>query len=223
MVVNDRPYNSWGCCKCTGTAHCISFGGHDTSPIDRLIIPPPLRKAILDDLHKGHMGTEKMKSLARQTCWWPEIDDDIRTTVKNCEACLHKMKYRPKDWTPWPDSYLPWQRVHADYCGPFLNQYYALVIIDSYSKWPEVFLTNTPTTAFTMQVLRKLFSREGIPQVLVTDNGSQFIATDIKTWLDSIGCRHLRTIYRHPSSNGAAEEMIRTMKSAIWSAGKRTL
>ena len=190
---------------------------------DRLIIPPSLRKAILDDLHKGHMGMEKMKSLARQTCWWPEVDEDIRSTVKNCAACLQKLKYRPKDWTPWPESYVPWQRVHADFCGPFLNHYYALVVIDSYSKWPEVFLTNTPTATFTMQALRKLFSREGIPQVLVTDNGSQFVATDMKTWLDSIGCRHLRTAPRHPCSNGAAENLVRTVKSAISSADPKTL
>ena len=49
---------------------------------------------------KEHMSIEEMKSLARQTCEWPEIDDDIRTTVKNYEACLHMMKYRPEGWNP---------------------------------------------------------------------------------------------------------------------------
>ncbi|MBM6549377.1 hypothetical protein, partial [Streptococcus dysgalactiae] len=39
---------------------------------DRLRIPPPLRKYILDDLPKDHMGIEKVISLARQEVWWPE-------------------------------------------------------------------------------------------------------------------------------------------------------
>ena len=189
---------------------------------DRLVIPPPLRKTVLDELHKGHMGVEKMKSLARQMCWWPELDADICTTAKNCESCLHKIRTRPKNWTPWPESYIPWQRVHMDFCGPFMNRYYALVLIDSFSKWPEVFFTTTPTTSFVIQVLRKCFSREGIPQVLVTDNGSQFCATEMKAWLDSIGCRHLRTAPRHPCSNGAAENLVKTVKSAIASANPKT-
>ncbi|VDP93708.1 unnamed protein product [Echinostoma caproni] len=169
------------------------------------------------------MGVEKMKSLARQMCWWPELDADIYATAKNCESCLHKLRTRPKNWTPWPESYIPWQRVHLDFCGPFLNRYYALVLIDSYSKWPEVFFTTTPTTSFVIQVLRKCFSREGIPQVLVTDNGSQFCATEMKLWMDSIGCRHLRTAPRHPCSNGAAENLVKTVKSAIASANPKTL
>ncbi|MDY6929942.1 MAG: RNase H-like domain-containing protein [Pseudomonadota bacterium] len=189
---------------------------------DRILIPPTLRKAVLDDLHKGHMGAEKMKSLARQMCWWPEMDNDIRSTVRECQSCLHKLHHRPRNWTPWPASYAPWQRIHLDFCGPFLHNQYALVVIDSYSKWPEVFLTDSPTTAFTMQVLRKLFSREGIPQVLITDNGSQFCAIEMKKWLDSIGCRHLRTAPRHPCSNGAAENLVKTIKSAIASAKPRT-
>ena len=190
---------------------------------ERLIIPPPLRKAVLEDLHKGHLGVEKMKSLARQMCWWPDLDADITTTARNCEACLHKLKSRPKNWTPWPESYAPWQRVHADFCGPFLNRYYALVLIDSYSKWPEVFLTSVPTTSFVIHALRKCFSREGIPQVIVTDNGSQFCSVEMKTWLDNIGCRHLRTAPRHPCSNGAAENLVKTVKSALASTNPRSL
>jgi hypothetical protein len=53
---------------------------------DQLVIPPCLRKAVLEDVHRGHMGVEKMKSLARPMCWWPEMDNDIKSTAANCEA-----------------------------------------------------------------------------------------------------------------------------------------
>ncbi|KER28078.1 hypothetical protein T265_04991 [Opisthorchis viverrini] len=107
------------------------------------------------------------------------------------------------------------QRIHADYCGPFLNKYYALAVMDSYSRWTEVFLTTSPNSEFTQYALRKLFSREGVPIVLVTDNGSHFTAKPLKYWLKGLGCRHLFTAPRHPQSNGLAENFVRTLKSAI--------
>ena len=73
-----------------------------------------------------------------------------------------------------------------------------------------------------MQALRKCFSREGIPQVLVTDNELQLCPIEMKSWLDSIGCRQLQTAPRHPCSNGAAENLVKTLKSAIHSANPRS-
>ncbi|CAH8603123.1 unnamed protein product [Schistosoma intercalatum] len=104
---------------------------------DRVVIPHSLRKSILDDLHSGHFGVEKMKSLSRLTCWWAEINADICRTANNCEKC-HQLKSQPSKWTPWPVWSEAWQRVHADYCGPFQRKYYEPVVIDSFSKWPDV-------------------------------------------------------------------------------------
>ncbi|CAH8818866.1 unnamed protein product [Schistosoma curassoni] len=188
---------------------------------DRVVIPPSLRKSVLEDLHSGHLGVEKMKSLARLTCWWPEINADICRTANNCEKC-HQLKNHPSKWVPWPVSSEAWQRIHADYCGPFLGKYYALVVIDSFSKWPEFFFTTSPNSDFTIQALRKVFSREGVPLVLVTDNGSHFAADAVTTWLNGIGCKHLFTAPRHPCSNGQAENFVRTLKTAIDSIAPST-
>lgn len=66
---------------------------------DRLIILPPLSKEVLEEVQKGHLGV-KLKSSARQVCWWPELDADIHTTPKNCEMCLHKVHSKPNNWNP---------------------------------------------------------------------------------------------------------------------------
>lgn len=116
-----------------------------------------------------------------------------------------------------------WQRVHIDYCGPFLQKYHALVIIDAYSKWPEVFLTDQPNSNFTIRALRKVFSREGAPLVVVSDNGSHFSASCVTKWLQNIGCRHLFTAPRHPRSNGLAENFVGTLKRAIASSSPKSL
>ena len=100
------------------------------------------------------------------------------------------------------------QRIHADYCGPFIGKYYALVIQDAFSRFPEVFLTTSASSQFTKEALQKFFSREGIAQVLVTDNGSHFAAKDLQQWLKSIGCHSLFIAPRHPQSNGQAENFV---------------
>ena len=188
---------------------------------DRVIVPSTLRRLVLQDLHSGHFGMDKMKSLSRLYCWWPGINNDIATFVKNCDKCAHKDFHRPANLKPWPIPYEVWQRVHMDYCGPFLGKYYTLVLVDSYSKWPEVFLTDHATPAFTIRALRKCFSREGVPQCIVSDNGTPFTAEETRKWLQSVVCR-IFSPPRHPQSNGAAENMVKTIKTAIESAKPAT-
>ena len=181
---------------------------------DRILIPPSLRNEMLTHLHMSHLGRDKMVSLARMLCWWPSITLDIQTFCKECRACAKKPKTHP-NWHPWPVTFTPMQRVHADYCGPLLGQYYALVIEDSFSKFPEVFLTTSATADFTKKAMQKFFAREGIPQVLITDNGTHFSAIHLQKWLKSLGCTPVFTAPRHPSSNGLAENFIKTLKTAI--------
>ncbi|GAA52471.1 hypothetical protein CLF_108136 [Clonorchis sinensis] len=66
-----------------------------------------------------------------------------------------------------------------------------------------------------VQALRKVFSHEGVPTVLVTDNGTHFTAKFLEEWLKGLGCRN-------PQSNGLAENFVRTLKSAIISFSPTT-
>ncbi|VDP20771.1 unnamed protein product [Echinostoma caproni] len=156
-----------------------------------------------------------MKSLARITCWWSELNHDLNCTAKSCADCVHKAHRQPSKWTPWSVSSVSWQRIHVDYCGPFFNKYYALVIVDSYSRWPEVYFATTPSSEFTIRALRKTFSREGSRMHIVTDNGSHFTAKKVTDWLNSVSCRHVLNPPRHSQSNGAAVNVVRTLKSII--------
>ena len=188
---------------------------------DRLLIPPSCRKEMLSHLHMSHLGRDKMLSLARMLCWWPSFNQDLKIFLKECRACSQKPRSHP-NWSPWPIPFQPMQRIHADYCGPFLGTYWALVVEDAYSKFPEVFLTKNPTAEFTRQALQKLFAREGIPMAIVTDNGTHFSAKALQDWLRSLGCTPVFTPPRHPKSNGQAENFVRTLKSAITAANPST-
>ena len=49
-------------------------------------MPPPGRERILDELHKGHPGIARMKSLARSFVWWPGLDKSLEQKVQTCDG-----------------------------------------------------------------------------------------------------------------------------------------
>jgi transposase InsO family protein len=190
---------------------------------DRPIIPPSLRRPMLQHLHDGHLGRDKMVSLARLICWWPSLAADITTFGKGCQRCQTNKPNTHPTWKPWPVPFQAMQRVHGDYCGPFFNRYYILVLEDAYSKFPEAFITTSANADFTREALQKFFAREGIPQTFVTDNGSHFKAKELQDWLRSLGCYPICTAPRHPASNGLAENFVKTLKIAIKAAQPENL
>ena len=90
-----------------------------------------------------------------------------------------------------------------------------LVIIDAHSKWIEVFKMNSTTATATIQVLRTTFTRYGLPESTVTDNGPQFTASEFARFCELNGIRHVRVPPFHPSSNGLAERAIQTFKKGV--------
>ena len=50
----------------------------------RTVIPPSLRQSILTELHEGHPGIARMKSIACSYVWWPKIDQEIEKVTQTC-------------------------------------------------------------------------------------------------------------------------------------------
>ena len=59
----------------------------------------------------------------------------------------------------------PWSRVHIDFMGPLFNKVY-LAIVNSHSKWPEIFEMYSTTSSMTIVVLRQVFATVGIHLLL---------------------------------------------------------
>lgn len=182
---------------------------------NRVVIPFSLQKKILKQLHTGHPGIVRMKALARCYVYWPNIDKDIAQTVKECSTCAAVAPAPVKaPLSSWPVPDRPWSRIHVDYAGPFLGHMY-FVIVDAYCKWPEIFRMSSTTSASTIAKLREVFSRFGLPDVIVSDNGTQFSSAEFATFCAQHGVKHIRTPPFSPQCNGQAEKVVDIFKRGM--------
>ena len=74
-----------------------------------------------------------MKALARSMVWWPGIDADLETKVKQCAACQANRKSPPEaPLHPWEWPSKPWSRLHVDFAGPFMGRCKRFPSLDSF-------------------------------------------------------------------------------------------
>lgn len=119
----------------------------------RVVVPTTLRERVLQELHETHPGMTRMKSIARSYVWWPSIDSDIEKTVKLCHVCqVTRADPAGAPVHPWCYPTGPWQRLHIDFKGPVQGQMF-LVVVDAYSKYPEVVKMSSTTSTATVKVL----------------------------------------------------------------------
>ena len=87
---------------------------------------------MLEELHKSHAGSSKMKFLPRTYVWWPKMDTDIVKMAKSCSVCQvhqHSPASAPLYTWEWPET--PCSRLHLDLAGPFLGHMY-LITVDAH-------------------------------------------------------------------------------------------
>ncbi|XP_037931645.1 uncharacterized protein K02A2.6-like [Teleopsis dalmanni] len=187
---------------------CLMFG-------QRIIIPQIFRKRILKEIHRGHQGIGRTKAIARNYVYWSNIDHDIEAMVKSCSNCAAAAKMPTKTTLhPWAKPSDSWERLHIDYAGP-IDSYYYLVVIDAFSKWPEIIQTKSITATQTISSLKEIFARFGLPKTIVSDNGTQFVSHQFQQFLAENGISHIRSSPYYPMSNGQAERFVDTLKRAL--------
>lgn len=116
----------------------------------------------------------------------------------------------------------PWQKIAIDIVGPFESATwdcrYSITLVDYYSKWPEVALASHVTTDVITTFLDTIFSREGNPHCLVSDNGPQLTSMAFADFLKERNIQHIYSSVYYPQANGAVERFNRVLKQCIQSA-----
>lgn len=187
-----------------------------------LVVPSSLQRKVLDLAHEGHPGIRAMKRRIREDFWWPGVDRSIEHYVRDCCACVLSDKSQvthPSPIDPVVVKNLPWNKLALDVAGPFTISngppMYALVLVEYMSKWLEVRFVESVNSASVINFLREVFLREGFPEELVTDNGTQLVLLEMQNFLSEHGIKHVLTSLYHPRSNGLVERLNRVIKDQL--------
>lgn len=159
-----------------------------------------------------------MKAVARQYFWWPKLDKHIEDFVRNCEACKKVINNPEKaPLIKFPKAKFPFDRIHVDFADPFKGKMY-LIIVDSFSKWTEIYEMSNTSAENTIEKLRDCFARFGLPCMIFSDNGKQFVSAEFANFCKNNSIQHKTSAPYHPSTNGLAENAVGAFKKGILKA-----
>ena len=115
------------------------------------------------------------------------MDEQIEQTVRHCSACQQ-------------NHASPLKAPLYPFVGP-MEDHMLLVIIDAHSKWIEAIGVRLATSAVVIQCLRSVFARFGVPDMVVSDNGTCFVSSEFEHFLEKMasGIPHLPHITLLPT------------------------
>ena len=108
--------------------------------------------------------------------------------------------------------------MSIDFCGPFLSGDYFLIVIDDYSRFPEVEILKSTSSRAVIPKLDKIFSAYGIPNVAKSENGPPFNSHEFKDFAEHMGFKHRKITPYWLQANGEAERFMRTLEKAVRAA-----
>ena len=189
---------------------------------DKIVIPDGeifpgsgnIRNWVLDIAHEGHQGCTAMKSYLRSIAWFPKMDSSIDKKVKECLACQASTKTPHRDPlipSTLPDQ--PWEKLSADHWGPLPDGKYLLVIVDEFSRYPEVEVVKGTSAEANLPALDSIFARHGFCKRLKTDGGPPFNGNEnhsLQQYFQWAGIQHKTTkSAEDPEANGLAEAFMK--------------
>lgn len=192
----------------------------------KLWIPSNLRQDTITRSHDvpiaSHGGMHKTLELLRRHFFWPGMVKDVREYIKKCETC--KATKAPNMILKPPMgahavSNRPFQRLYIDLLGPYPRSKNGhiglLIVLDHLTKFHWL----SPLKRFTSTLIQNYLEKDifhvfGVPEVIISDNGSQFRANELNAFFTTYGVQHIYTAFYSPQSN-ASERVNRSLIAAI--------
>ncbi|GFX44868.1 hypothetical protein TNCV_3429171 [Trichonephila clavipes] len=195
--------------------------------IKQLVIPEMRKRKILEIAHESvfgaHLGAHKTIQRIKFSFYWPGMVKEIKPYCSSCHGCQLRKVIRSVDKipiTPVSRPELTFQVVNIDLIGPVdpvssQGHKYILCLMDQHSRWPEAIPLKSLTAKSTCEALLEIFSRTGIPEVIVMDNATNFTASLTQEFLKILGARPRFSTPYHPEGNGLIERWNQTLKNML--------
>ena len=150
-------------------------------------VPQCIRETLLEETHSknfaGHFAERKMYATLRKKYWWSRMRTDVRRHCRACLVCATRKGPGRRVWPPLQPIPIgrPFHRVGVDVLKlplTYDGNTYAVVFMDYFTKWPEVFAVrpNQQATTIARSLVEEVIARHGVPEQLLSDRGSNFLS-----------------------------------------------
>ena len=173
---------------------CLAYQG-------KYYIPKAIREQALASLHIGHPGMLKMKLRAQQSMYWLGINKDIENHVMSCDPCQVNGRSQQKEpIIPFEVPNRPWQRIGIDLFHH--NKGWYVILADYNSKYPWIQALPAIASEDVISALKSCFADYGIPEDVISDNGSQFTSQEYQLFTASYGFKLTTSSPHYPRGHG---------------------
>ena len=191
----------------------LSIDGDLLTKGEQVVIPPSCRDNIMADLHGSHAGINKAMDLARTCIYWPSMEADITNYIKQCLTCIKCSNLPVEMLQPHEVPPGPWVKIGVDFFQDHLGKKH-LIVADYFSKFPYMFPVASTHHFKTITHLRELFAAEGIPAIIMSDNGPPFNGEEFRQFSHDFDFMHTTSSPHFHQSNGFIEAMVKKVKNA---------
>ena len=194
---------------------------------NQLVVPKELRRQVMSVNHEsafsGHLGAKKTEVRILPNFFWPGLRQDVIRFCRSCDVCQRTVKRGsvrkvPLGSMPLIDT--PFKRVAVDIVGPIAppseaGHRYILTLVDYATRYPEAVPLKKITTEAVAEALLDIYSRVGIPEEVLTDQGTQFMSECMQEVSRLLSIKGLTSTPYHPICNGLVERWNGTLKSML--------
>ena len=192
----------------------------------QLVVPSSKRELVLRTAHESmlaaHGSLRKTKSKIYKLFFWQGLDGDVKKYVRSCDVCQRAKAPRRCDRVElgrMNQISTPFFKVALDIAGPLPltdnKNRFILTLVDVATRWPEAIPLRNTNKETVIEALTTIFSRIGLPNEILSDNGPQFTSDLYNQVCEFFSIKIIRSTPYHPSSNGMVERFNGSLKSFL--------
>ena len=175
------------------------------------------KQRIIREMHQcpigGHQGIHRTLERIKLYITWPNMKQEIETFIRNCDTCQRNKATRPltrQELEITDTQSEPWIKIALDVVGPLPitenNNKYLLTCQDNLTKYLiAIPIENQEASTIAEAFVTKICLVHGIPQIVLTDQGANFVSQLFKQVCKLFKVHKIETSAYHPESNGSLE------------------
>jgi len=149
------------------------------------------------------------------------MNAEIKEYILKYDICnSFKPEQRLEPLMPHEIPSRPWQRVATDLF--LFDQRHYLITFDYYSSFFEVDKLEIADSRTVIDKLKVLFSRHGISEIVISDNGPHYASADFAKFAKDWHFHHITFSPRNPQSNGKIESAVKICENIMKKALRGT-